>query len=83
MATHDICPGIFTTRTDGNERAAKECLEWLESAHSVAVRGLHYELMQIKGVNFICLLDMMMSTTKEVSDLKNEIKKLQMEKEVL
>lgn len=52
----------FVTRTEANEGAAKACLDWLEWEHQVAVQGLYYELMEKKGMDFICLLDLMVST---------------------
>lgn len=78
-----LSPGKFSSRTETNEAAAKACLDWLETHHQVVVRGLHYELLEKRGANFICLLDMMVTVATENMKLKDDIKKLQVEKQLI
>lgn len=73
------CDLSFVMRKDANEGAAKACLQWLAAKHQVTVRGLHYELLQKKGVDFIYLLDVMVSMAEELTKLRGHIRKLQME----
>lgn len=71
-------------RSEVNEGGAKSCLEWLAMEHQVADKAfINYELLQKKGVDFICLLDMMVSTIQEITKLRGHIREVQMENDVM